>query len=487
MATTLLTGGTVVSATGRTAADVLLDGETIAAVLAPGSTLLGHDLAASVDTVIDATGKYVIPGGIDAHTHMQLPFGGTSASDTFETGTRAAAWGGTTTIVDFAVQRTGERVQDGLAHWHELAAGNCAIDYGFHQIVGGVDADSLAALPGLIDEGISSFKMFMAYPGVFYADDAQILRAMQVAADTGLLTMMHAENGPVIDVLAEQLIEKGKTSPYFHGVARAWQMEEEATHRAIMLSHLTGAPLYVVHVSAKQAVEQLAWARDNGQNVFGETCPQYLYLSLEDQLGATSEEWGDFEGAKWVCSTPLRSKHEGHQHHMWQALRTNDIQMVSTDHCPFCMKDQKTLGQGDFRAIPNGIGSVEHRMDLMYQGVVTGQITLERWVELTSTTPARMFGMYGRKGVIAPGADADIVVYDPAGHTSIGVGLRPDGSPTGRSHHMNMDHSAWEGYEIDGHVDTVISRGKVVVDDGSYLGSPGDGRFVKRGLSQYLI
>ncbi|CAN3702445.1 D-hydantoinase [Microbacterium sp. MM2322] len=478
MATTLITGGTVVSATGRTAADVLLDGETTAAVLSPGSTLLGHDLAASVDAVIDATGKYVIPGGIDAHTHMQLPFGGTSASDTFETGTRAAAWGGTTTIVDFAVQRAGERVQDGLAHWHELAAGNCAIDYGFHQIVGGVDADSLAALPGLIDEGISSFKMFMAYPGVFYADDAQILRAMQVAADTGLLTMMHAENGPVIDVLAEQLIAKGKTSPYFHGVARAWQMEEEATHRAIMLSHLTGAPLYVVHVSAKQAVEQLAWARDNGQNVFGETCPQYLYLSLEDQLGANSEQWGDFEGAKWVCSTPLRSKDEGHQHHMWQALRTNDIQMVSTDHCPFCMKDQKTLGQGDFRAIPNGIGSVEHRMDLMYQGVVTGQITLERWVELTSTTPARMFGMYGKKGVIAPGADADVVVYDPAGHTSIGVG---------KTHHMNMDHSAWEGYEIDGHVDTVISRGKVVVDDGAYLGSPGDGRFVKRGLSQYLV
>ena len=478
MTTTLLTGGTVVSATGRSAADVLIDGETIVAVLAPGSTVLGHDLAASVDHVIDATGKYVIPGGIDAHTHMQLPFGGTSASDTFETGTRAAAWGGTTTIVDFAVQRTGERIQDGLAHWHELAAGNCAIDYGFHQIVGGVDADSLAALPGLIDEGISSFKMFMAYPGVFYADDAQILRAMQVAADTGLLTMMHAENGPVIDVLAEQLVAKGKTDPYFHGVARAWQMEEEATHRAIMLSNLTGAPLYVVHVSAKQAVEQLAWARDNGQNVFGETCPQYLYLSLEDQLGASSEEWGAFEGAKWVCSTPLRSKHEGHQHHMWQALRTNDIQMVSTDHCPFCMKDQKTLGLGDFRAIPNGIGSVEHRMDLMYQGVVTGQITLERWVELTSTTPARMFGMYGKKGVIAPGADADIVVYDPAGHTSIGLG---------KTHHMNMDHSAWEGYEIDGHVDTVISRGKVVVDDGAYIGARGDGRFVKRGLSQYLV
>ncbi|MGK3953891.1 dihydropyrimidinase [Microbacterium sp. I2] len=477
MTTTLIKGGTVVSATGRGEADVLIDGETIAAVLAPGSQLLGTDVAASVDTVVDASGKYVIPGGIDAHTHMELPFGGTNASDTFETGTRAAAWGGTTSVIDFAVQRYGERVQDGLAAWHEKARGNCAIDYGFHQIVGGVDDDSLAAMRGLLDEGISSFKLFMAYPGVFYSDDAQVLKAMQVSAETGLLTMMHAENGPAIDVLAAQLAEAGKKAPYYHGIARAWQMEEEATHRAIMLANLTGAPLYTVHVSAKQAVDQIAWARDQGWNVFGETCPQYLYLSLEEQLGGFSEEWGQFEGAKWVCSTPLRSHKEGHQHHMWQALRTNDIQMVSTDHCPFCMKGQKDLGLDDFRAIPNGIGSVEHRMDLMYQGVVTGKITLERWVELTSTTPARMFGIYGRKGVIQPGADGDVVVYDPNGHTSISAA----------SHHMNMDHSAWEGFEIDGHVDTVVSRGKVIVDDGEYLGAKGDGRFLKRGLSQYLI
>src|SRR5688572_17104034 len=321
MATTLITGGTVVSATGRGEADVLIDGETIAAVLQPGSELLGTDVAASVDTVIDATGKYVIPGGIDAHTHMELPFGGTNASDTFETGTRAAAWGGTTSIIDFAVQRYGERVQDGLAAWHDKAAGNCAIDYGFHQIVGGVDEDSLKAMEGLVAEGVTSYKLFMAYPGVFYSDDAQILRAMQKAADLGLLTMMHAENGPAIDVLAAQLVAQGKTDPYFHGIARAWQLEEEATHRAIMLADVTNAPLYVVHVSAKQAVAQLAWARDNGQNVFGETCPQYLYLSLEDQLGATGAEWGSFEGAKWVCSTPLRSRAEGHQDHMWQALR----------------------------------------------------------------------------------------------------------------------------------------------------------------------
>ncbi|WP_148615288.1 dihydropyrimidinase [Nocardioides rubriscoriae] len=480
MATLLITGGTVVSATGRSAADVLVDGETIVAVLAPGSTLLGHDLAGSVDRVVDASGKYVVPGGIDAHTHMQLPFGGTEASDTFETGTIAAAWGGTTSIIDFAVQKTGEAVETGLEAWHDKARGQCAVDYGFHQIIGGVDEQSLKAMETLVEEGISSYKLFMAYPGIFFSDDAQVLRAMQKAAELGLMTMMHAENGPAIDVLAQQLYDQGKTTPYFHGVARAWQMEEEATHRAIMLADLTESPLYVVHVSAKQAVAQIAAARDRGKNVFGETCPQYLYLSLEEQLGATGDPtWGEFEGAKWVCSTPLRSRAEGHQHAMWQGLRTNDLQMVSTDHCPFCMKDQKELGRGDFRAIPNGIGSIEHRMDLLYQGVVTGEITLERWVEITSTTPARMFGLYGTKGVIAPGADADLVVYDPAGHTSIGVG-------EGRTHHMNMDHSAWEGYEVDGHVDVVVSRGSVVVSDGEFHGRAGHGRYLRRGLTQYL-
>ena len=300
MTTTLISGGTVVSATGRVEADVLVDGERIVAVLQPGSELLGADVATSVDRVIDATGKYVIPGGIDAHTHMQLPFGGTEASDTF-IGHSAAAHGGTTLIIDFAVQTYGQRVEDGLAAWHEKAGGNCAIDYGFHQIVGDVNEASIEAMKRLPEEGVSSFA-FMAYPGVFYSDDAQILKAMQVSRDTGMLTMMHAENGPAIDVLAAQLVEQGKTDPYYHGIARAWEMEEEATHRAIMLAKLTGAPLYVVHVSAKQAVEQLCpWARDKGQNVYGETCPQYLYLSLEDQLGAKSDEWGAFEGAKWCA------------------------------------------------------------------------------------------------------------------------------------------------------------------------------------------
>ena len=468
---TLIRGGSVVTPQGIQAMDVLVDGETIAALLAPGAT--SEAMAGSVDRVIDAAGKYVVPGGIDAHTHMELPFGGTFASDTFETGTRAAAWGGTTTIIDFAVQRYGERVQDGLAAWHAKADGNCLVDYAFHQIIGGVDDDSLKAMDELVDEGITSFKLFMAYPGVFYSDDGQILRAMQQAKNNGSMIMMHAENGIAIDVLVAQALARGETAPVYHGLTRPWETEEEATHRAIMLARLTGAPLYIVHMSAKQAVQTLQEARDLGVNVFGETCPQYLYLSLEEQLGAPG-----FEGAKWVCSTPLRSREEGHQDELWRYLRTNDLSIVSTDHCPFCFKEQKELGIGDFSKIPNGIGSVEHRMDLIYQGVVEGKLSVERWVELCSTTPARMFGLYPRKGVIAPGSDADIVVYDPHGHTSIGVD---------KTHHMNMDHSAWEGFEIDGHVDVVLSRGEVLVDDQGFHGTKGRGRFLKRDLSQYLI
>ncbi|HLI61724.1 MAG TPA: dihydropyrimidinase [Solirubrobacteraceae bacterium] len=477
MSTTLITGGTVVSATGHGRQEVLIDGETIAALIAPDSEVLD---AITADRTIDATGRYVIPGGVDAHTHMEMPFGGTEASDTFETGTRAAAWGGTTTIVDFIVQAHGQRVQDQVALWHEKAAGNCAIDYGFHQILGDVDDASLSAIGELIEEGITSFKLFMAYPGVFLSSDGQIVRAMQAAAATGGLVMMHAENGSAIDVLVAQALAEGRRTPYYHGVTRPWQTEQEATHRAIMLADITGAPLYVVHVSAKQALARIAEARDAGQNVFGETCPQYLYLSLEEQLGAVSERWGEFEGAKWVCSTPLRAHAEGHQDELWRYIRTGDVTAVSTDHCPFCMKEQKEMGLGDFSKIPNGIGSIEHRMDLLYQGVVDGRLSLERWVEVCCTAPARMFGLEGRKGVIAPGADADIVIYDPGGHTSIGIG-------EGRMHHMNMDYSAWEGWEIDGHVDLVISRGTLIKDESGYIGTRGHGRYLRRGLSSNLI
>ena len=471
--TILIKNGSVVTPQGIHAADVLLDGEQIAAVFAPGSTTLGSNIEANADRVIDAAGKYVIPGGIDAHTHMELPFGGTFASDTFDTGTRAAAWGGTTTIIDFAVQTFGQRVQDGFIAWHEKARGNCHIDYAFHQIIGGVDDDSLKAMDELVNEGVTSFKLFMAYPGVFYSDDGQILRAMQTAVNNSSMIMMHAENGMAIDVLVAQALAEGKTDPKYHSLTRPWETEAEATNRSIMLARITGAPLYIVHMSAKQAVKVLQEAKDEGWNVFGETCPQYLYLSLEDHLSQPG-----FEGAKWVCSTPLRSKAEEHHDELWKYLRTDDLSIVSTDHCPFCFKEQKELGLGNFSKIPNGIGSVEHRMDLIYQGVVDGKISLERWVEICSTTPARMFGLYPQKGVIAPGSDADIVIYDPAGRTEIGYE---------KTHHMNMDHSAWEGFVIDGHVDTVISRGRVVIDDNTYLGEKGHGRYLKRGPSQYLI
>ncbi len=469
--TMLITGGTVVSATGADTYDVLVDGETIVALLTPGSDLAAS-AAAGAERVIDATGKYVIPGGVDAHTHMELPFGGTFASDTFETGTIAAAWGGTTTIVDFAVQSQGSAVRESLDEWMAKAEGNCAIDYGFHMIIGDVNDASLKEMDILVDEGITSFKLFMAYPGVFYSDDGQILRAMQTAAGNGGLIMMHAENGIAIDVLAEQAVARGETDPIYHGIVRREEFESEATHRAIKLAKVGAAPLYIVHLSASEALEEVARARNNGANVFAETCPQYLYLSLEDHLGAPG-----FDGAGYVCSTPLRSKHEHHARDLWRGLRNDNLSVVSTDHCPFCMKDQKELGRDDFRAIPNGIGGVEHRMDLIYQGVVTGEINLARWVELCSTTPARMFGLYPRKGAIQPGSDADIVLYDPAATWSISVD----------NHHMNMDYSAYEGFEVSGKVDTVISRGRVILENDTFSGKAGDGQYLPRGLSQYLM
>ncbi|GAA3278378.1 MULTISPECIES: dihydropyrimidinase [Dactylosporangium] len=465
----LIKGGTVVGPQGAIPGDVLVVGEKISAIFMPGDGPVEGDFE-----TLDATGKYVIPGGVDAHTHMELPFGGTFASDTFDTGTRAAAFGGTTTIIDFAVQRTGEVVQDGLAAWHAKAAGECHVDYAFHQILGGVDDESLKAMDQLVtDEGITSFKLFMAYPGVFYSDDGQILRAMQKARDNGAMIMMHAENGPAIDVLVKQALERGETDPLYHGLTRPEALEAEATSRAIWLASVAAdCPLYIVHLSASKALEQVAAARDLGRNVFAETCPQYLYLTLEDQLGADG-----FEGAKWVCSTPLRSKHEPHRADLWKGLRSNDLSVVSTDHCPFCFKDQKELGIGDFSKIPNGIGSVEHRVDLLYQGVVDGKLSLARWVETIATTPARMFGLYPRKGIVAPGSDADIVLYDPSARTRISV----------ETHHMNMDHSAWEGYEIAGKVDTVISRGTVIVSGDAYHGRKGHGQFLRRGLSDYLL
>jgi dihydropyrimidinase len=463
----VITGGTVLSPTGGVPADVLVEGERIAALAAPGSDIAGA-WAGTADRVLDATGRYVLPGGIDVHTHMEMPFGGTFSADTFETGTRAAAWGGTTTIVDFAVQAKGTSLLATLDKWHTKADGNCVIDYGFHMIVSDVNDTSLKEMESCIDAGVNSFKMFMAYPGVFYATDGEILRAMQKAAETGAMIMMHAENGIAIDQLAAQALAEGKTDPVQHGLTRPPELEAEATHRAIILSKVTGAPLYVVHLSAAQALQAVTEARDAGQNVFAETCPQYLYLSLDDLAKP------DFEGAKYVASPPPRPRE--HQQSLWRGLRTNDLSVVSTDHCPFCFKEQKELGRGDFTKIPNGIPGVEHRMDLLHAGVAAGELSLARWVEVGSTTPARMFGLYPRKGIIAPGSDADIVIYDPAATQTLSVS----------THHMNVDYSAYEGLTVPGSVRTVLSRGQIVIDDGEYHGQTGHGQFLSRGLSEYL-
>ncbi|WP_031004379.1 dihydropyrimidinase [Streptomyces sp. NRRL F-5727] len=462
---TLIRGGLVVTASDELHADVLIEDGRIAALAAHGS-----DAAAgwTADRVLDATDRYVIPGGVDAHTHMELPFGGTFASDTFETGTRAAAWGGTTTLVDFAVQSVGRPLREGLDAWYAKADGNCAIDYAFHMIMSDVTPATLREMPLLIQEGITSFKLFMAYPGVFYSDDGQILRAMQVAAGTGGLIMMHAENGIAIDVLVEQALARGETDPRYHGEVRKALLEAEATHRAIQLSRVAGAPLYVVHVSAQEAVAELAAARDMGLPVFGETCPQYLFLST-DNLAEP-----DFEGAKYVCSTPLRPKE--HQAALWRGLRTNDLQVVSTDHCPFCFVGQKELGRGDFSKIPNGLPGVENRMDLLHQAVVDGHISRRRWIEIACATPARMFGLYPQKGTIAPGADADVVIYDP--HTTQTL--------SAETHHMNVDYSAYEGKTVTGQVETVLSRGEPVIDQRKYVGHAGHGAFIPRSTCQYL-
>lgn len=462
---TLIRGGLVITAADEIHADVLIEDGRIVALAAHGSAVAE---ACTADRTIDAANKYVIPGGVDAHTHMELPFGGTFASDSFETGTRAAAWGGTTTIVDFAVQSVGHALREGLDAWYAKADGKCAIDYGFHMILSDVNESSLKEMDKLVEEGITSFKLFMAYPGVFYSDDGQILRAMQRSATNGGLIMMHAENGIAIDVLVEQALAEGRTDPRYHGEVRKALLEAEATHRAIQLARVAGAPLYVVHVSAEEAVAELTAARDKGLNVFGETCPQYLFLST-DNLAEP-----DFEGAKYVCSTPLRPRE--HQAALWRGLRTNDLQVVSTDHCPFCFVGQKELGRGDFSKIPNGLPGVENRMDLLHQAVVDGHITRRRWIEIACATPARMFGLYPKKGTIAPGADADVVIYDPHAEQTLSV----------ETHHMNVDYSAYEGKRITGQVETVLSRGDVVIDQREFTGRAGHGQYTPRGTCQYL-
>lgn len=452
---TLIKNGNVVTAVDNYFADILIEDEKIA--------VIGNKLAMKADSVIDAADKLVIPGGIDPHTHMELPFGGTFSSDDFRTGTIAAAHGGTTTIIDFAVQYHGESLIQAIDNWHAKAEGKTAIDYGFHLITTDLPDERVPEMRQLINEGVISFKLFMAYPGVFLVDDATIYRAMKTAADAGGLICMHAENGIVINEIIKEALAKGHTAPKYHALTRPTKAEAEGVHRAIAIADIAGSPVYIVHLSCSDALEEVRAARDKGIPAYAETCPQYLFLdySLYEREG--------FEGAKWVMTPPLRDK--WNQDKLWQGLQGNDLQVVSTDHCPFCFKEQKELGRDDFTKIPNGGPGVEHRMSLIYNGgVAGGRISLNRFVELTSTSAAKLFGLFPRKGTIAVGSDADIVIFDPNEEMTI----------SSATHHMNVDYSAYEGTKVKGVTKTVLSRGKVVVDDGKFVGKPGDGQFLKR-------
>ncbi len=461
--TLLVRGGEIVTATDRYVADVLVDGETVAAI--------GRNLRAENARTIEANGLLVMPGGVDVHTHMDLPFGGTFASDDFETGTVAAAHGGTTTNIDFAVQGMGEPLQKAYEVWRQKAEGKVAIDYALHMIVRDLPEARLADMDEMIREGVTSFKLFMAYPGVFMVDDATIFRALKRTGENGGFICMHAENGGVIDELVRKALAEGKKAPKYHALTRPVEAEGEATGRAIALSEMAGVPIYIVHLSAAHALAKVKEARDRGLPAYAETCPQYLFLSYDNY-----EEPG-FDGAKYVMSPPLRPK--WHQDELWKGLAADDLQVVSTDHCPFCMKEgfaglpkQKELGLDDFSKIPNGAPGVETRLSLLYDGGVrTGRISANRFVQLVSTAPAKLFGLFPRKGTVAVGSDADLVLFDPNASTTLSY----------KTLHMRVDYNPYEGRTVTGLPRTVIARGEVVVENGQWKGRPGRGRFLKRG------
>lgn len=456
----LIKNGRIITAVDDYEADIFVEREIV--------SVIGRDLQTTADRVIDAKGRYIFPGGIDPHTHLDMPFGGTVSADDFETGTRAAAHGGTTTIIDFAIQTRGHSTLEALDTWHKKAEGKTAIDYGFHMIITDVAEGRLGELRTLAGEGVTSFKLFTAYPGVLYVDDGTLFRVMRKAGEDGALICMHAENGIVIDELIKRALETGKTEPKWHALTRPTRMEAEAVHRVIAIAEQAQAPVYIVHLSSSDALEQVTRARDRGVRAFAETCPQYLFLdhSYYEQEG--------FEGAKYVMSPPLREK--WNQEALWRGLQSGALQAISTDHCSFRFKDQKTLGIDDFTKIPNGCPGVENRMSLVYHGGVgQGRISLNKFVDLTSTAAAKMFGLFPRKGTIAVGSDADLVIFNPHRKETISVNNKV-------THHMNVDYSAYEGFEVEGFPETVVSRGKIIVKDCEYVGKKGDGQFLKRGL-----
>ena len=451
---TLIKNGTVVTATDLYKGDVLVEDEKIA--------VIGTSLDMHADTIIDAGGKYVLPGGIDVHTHLDMPFGGATSADDFESGTTAAAFGGTTSIVDFAIQYKGQTLHHAWESWMKKAEGKAVVDYGFHMIMTDMNDQVEQEMDALVRQGVTSFKLFMAYRGVFMLDDGSIFRALLRTGQNGGMICMHAENGDVIDVLVRRALAQGHTAPKFHALTRPARAEAEATHRAIALAEIADVPIYIVHLSAAEALEMVTEARDRGLHAYAETCPQYLFLSYDNY------EEPDFGGSKYVMSPPLRDAAKRDE--LWRGLAFNDLQCVSTDHCPFCMKE-KRLGENDFSKIPNGAPGIETRMSLVYDGGVRpGRISLNRFVELTSTSPAKIFGLFPRKGTIAPGSDADIVVFDPRRTITLAA----------KTLHMKVDCNPYEGRQVTGATDTVLSRGRLVIENGRFVGRAGGGSFLKR-------
>lgn len=460
----LIQGGRVITAVDDYFADVLIEGERV--------TQIGANLAVRADRIIDARGRYVIPGGIDAHTHLDMPFGGTTSADDFDSGTVAAAHGGTTTVIDFAIQQKGRSTLEGLDAWHEKADGKATIDYSFHMIVTDMAVERLPEMEQLARRGVTSYKLFMAYPGVLYVDDGTLYRAFRQAGENGTRICMHAENGIVIDEIIREAVADGKVSPRWHAHTRPTRMEAEGVHRAIAIAEVANVPLYIVHLSSFDAMEEVKAGRSRGVDVMAETCPQYLFLddSYYDREG--------FEGAKWVMTPALRPR--WNQEKLWQGLRFGHLGNVATDHCPFCFQGQKELGRESFTKIPNGAPGVENRVSLLYSGgVVPGRISLNRWVELCSTAAARTFGLFPKKGTIAVGSDADIVVFDPNERRTISVNDT-------RTHHMRVDYSTYEGFEVQGWTEWVLSRGRVVVAKGG-AETRGGGQFVARARHGELL
>ncbi len=464
MSATLVRNGTIVTASDRYDADIYIDRGVI--------THIGRGITMPADTVVDATGRLVIPGGVDAHTHLDMPFGGTTSADDFESGTIAAAHGGTTTVVDFAIQDYGRGLYPAFDAWMGKAQGKAVIDYAFHMIVRELTDQIALDMDGMMrHDGITSFKLFMAYPGVFMVDDATIFRALGRARESGGLICMHAENGGVIDTLVKEALRRGQTAPKYHALTRPTRAEGEATGRAIALAEMAGAPIYIVHLSCADALEKVKQARDMGLPTYAETCPQYLFLSYADY------EREGFEGAKFVMSPPLREA--WHQDMLWKGLKQNHLQVVSTDHCPFCMNEppQKQLGKDDFSKIPNGAPGIETRLMLLWDGVRTGRIDEHRFVEIVAANPARMFGLWPRKGTIAVGSDGDLVIWDPDKVLTLSAA----------THHMRVDYNPYEGRTIVGAPSTVLSRGEVIVESGRFVGKPGRGQFVKRTPGSPLV